>query len=66
MITPETFRSTFKVYAIQLVGDSEPFALMIRHRDGERMYLPSVTNASRPRLWPAFSNWSGWLVFNVH
>ena len=50
MITPETFRSTFKVYAIQLVGGSEPFALMIRHRNGEQVYLPSVTNASRPRL----------------
>ena len=55
-----------EVHAIQLVGGSEPFALMIRHRNGEQAYLPSVTNTTRPGLWPARGNRSGWLVFDVH
>lgn len=55
-----------EVYAVQLIGGSEPFALMIRHWDGRQVYLPSVTNTSRPGLWPAHSNRSGWLVFHAH
>ena len=55
-----------EIHAMQLATGGAPFALMIRHPNGEQAHLPSVTNTSQPRPWTGHSNRSGWMVFNIH
>ena len=54
-----------EVHAMQLVNSSEPFALTIRHANGEQISLPSVANTSQARWWEGHGNRSGWVVFEV-
>ena len=54
-----------EVHAMQLVNGSEPFALTIRHANGEQISLPSVANTSQARWWEGHGNRSGWMVFEV-
>ena len=54
-----------EVHAMQLVNGNEPFALTIRHANGEQISLPSVANTSQARWWEGHGNRSGWMVFEV-
>ena len=55
-----------EIYAAQMIKGSEPFALIVRHRNGSQIYLPSVTNGSQAEWWEPSKNRSGWLAFNVN
>ena len=54
-----------EIHAVRLITGGDPFALVIRHSNGEQLYLSSVTNTSHAGWWEARSNRSGWLVFEV-
>ena len=50
--------------AHQLVTGDQPFALTIRPKNGQQIYLPSVVNTS-PFGGPMSSGRSGWMVFEI-
>ena len=54
-----------EIFAQQLIGKGEPFAMTIRSSDGWQRYLPAVENTTPGRNWMGRSNPSGWMLFNI-